>query len=104
MRKIRHWTHQETQACIRLQAEGKTCREIGAALGRTENAVKIKIHRIGYGGESKQKRYQLEREMLALSLLQRGIASRAMVKAMGCSKKQAYRYKKRLTPILGRGK
>jgi len=96
------WTHRELETCKRMQAEGKTCREIGAALGRTKNAVKIKIHRIGYGGESKQKRYQLEREMLALSLLQRGIAIRAMMQAMGCSKKQAYRYKKRLTPILGR--
>lgn len=97
----RFWTAEEWNTCKRMQAEGKTCKEIGAALGKTEGTVRAKVFRMGYAGESAKEKHRIERETLALALLQSGIKGRKLARAMGCCECQAWKYKKRLTPILG---
>lgn len=100
MSKHPDWTHREWEACKRMQAEGKTYKQIGAALGRTERGVKQKVFKMGYAGESAKERHRFERERLALAMLQRGIVGRQLCRMMGCDETMAARYKKRLTPIL----
>ena len=94
------WTKDQDRQAIEMQAAGVPYCEIAKAVGKTLNAVRHRIHRLGYGGESHRLRLGFERRVRAMALIQEGITGKALAEALGCSQQRAWSLKKEMEPMM----